>query len=279
MKNFLFFSVLFGVVSFAFAQDSKDLWSGSDYNKNSEEQRAAARQTLDTLALAGYEKVLDIGCGDGYLTSLIVNQVPEGSVTGIDLSPSMISFASEQFKKNSLSFRVLDARSLDYENQFDLVVSFTTLHWIPEQLVVLKGIERSLKSSGKMIVDIPSALPKQMIQAVEETMAKKEWAPFFYQFSPGWRFFTADEYQELLDESGLQASKILQVEVPHLFPTRSAFIGFLKQWFPYLRPLPEAKKGAFLEQVVHRYLELFSPDKEGRPRFVVNRLRIEATKL
>ncbi len=263
----------------AFAAEPKDGWNGADYNKNSEEQKAAAKKNLETMAFSGNEKILDIGCGDGYLTSLIRDQVPDGSVTGIDLSPSMIAFASDRFKKDHLSFRVLDARQLDYNGQFDLVTSFTTLHWIPDQLEVLQGIEMGLKSGGKMIADMPTALPKPMFQAVEEIMAKQEWSSYFFDFSPGWKFFTVQEYQELLDESGLEPTKIALVEVPHTFPTKGAFIGFLKQWFPYLSPLPNEKKGAFLEQVVNRYLELLPPDAQGRPQFIVNRMRVEASKL
>lgn len=271
MNKILVLSLLVSI--FAFGDDP---WNGADYNKNSEEQKAAAKKTLSTLSFSGDEEVLDIGCGDGFLTSLIAGQLPNGSVTGVDLSPSMITFAHDHYP--DVEFRVLDARLLDYENRFDLITSFTTLQWVPEQLTVLKGIERALHEGGKMIVDMPTALPKQMQQAVEEKMAAKEWSSYFQDFSPGWRFFTATEYEELLEETNLQPLKIVQVAVPHTFPSKQAFIGFLKQWFPYLRPLSEGQKLLFLDQVVDRYLELLPPTEPGKPCFIVNRLRVEAVK-
>lgn len=269
MKKFFLLVLLSSTVLFG-----DDLWNGVDYNLNSDEQKAAAKKTLSTLTLSGDEKVLDIGCGDGYLTSLIAEHVSDA--TGIDLSPSMIDFASDHYK--NAHFRVLNAIDLDYDSQFDLVTSFTTLHWIPDQLAVLKGIERALREGGKMIVDMPTSLPKPMLQAVQERMASQKWSAYFEDFSPGWRFFSAGEYEELLEEAHLQPSKIVQIPVPHIFPSKQAFMGFLKQWFPYLRPLPQDQKLVFLEEVVDRYLELMPPEKTGHPLFIVNRLRVEATK-
>lgn len=271
VKKILCLSLLISI--FAFGNDK---WNGADYNKHSEEQKAAAKRTLSTLNFSGDEKVLDIGCGDGYLTSLIAGQVLDA--VGIDLSPSMVAFAEGEFGGDHLQFRVLDARLLDYENQFDLITSFTTLHWVPEQLTVLRGIERALCEGGKMIIDMPTALPKPMHQAVVEKMALKQWSSYFEDFVPGWRFFSATEYEALLDQTNLQAEKILQIPVPFTFPSKQAFIGFLKQWFPYLTPLPEDLKLVFLEQVVDRYLELMPPAELGRPEFIVNRLHVEATK-
>ncbi len=269
MKKFLLLALLSSAVLF-----SEDLWNGVDYNLNSDEQKAAAQKTLSTLVFSGDEKVLDIGCGDGYLTSLIAEHVLDA--TGIDLSPSMVDFAADRY--HNAHFRVLNALELDYEGQFDLVTSFTTLHWIPDQLAVLKGIERALREGGKMIVDMPTALPKPMLQAVQEKMASQKWSSYFEDFSPGWRFFSATEYEELLSEAHLQPLKIVQVPVPHTFPSKQAFMGFLKQWFPYLRPLPQAQKLVFLEEVVDRYLELMPPETPDHPRFIVNRLRVEAVK-
>lgn len=270
MKKLILFALFTSAILCA-----KDLWNGVDYNQNSDEQKAAAKKTLSMLDLAGNEKVLDIGCGDGYLTSLIAEKVSEA--TGIDLSASMIAFAEEHYP--NARFRVLNALNLDYENQFDLVTSFTTLHWIPDQLQVLQGIERALREGGKLIVDMPTALPKPMMQAVQEKMGNSKWSRHFEDFSPGWRFFTAVEYEELLEAAHLQVCKIVQIPVPHTFESKKAFVGFLKQWFPYLRPLPEGLKLPFLEEVVDRYLELAPPEQPGHPRFVVNRLRVEATKI
>ena len=48
------------------------------------------RATLHALALRPGERVLDVGCGPGYLVAAMAEEVgPEGAVFGIDPSPSM----------------------------------------------------------------------------------------------------------------------------------------------------------------------------------------------
>src|SRR5690349_7214088 len=45
---------------------------------------------LDRMRLAPDDNVLDLGCGAGWLARLIVQQVPEGRVVGVDISDEMI---------------------------------------------------------------------------------------------------------------------------------------------------------------------------------------------
>ena len=68
-------------------------WDGAGYAHISGLQRAMATASLESVAVAGTERVLDVGCGDGYVTRLIASRVPDGSVLGMDPSPRMIEAA------------------------------------------------------------------------------------------------------------------------------------------------------------------------------------------
>lgn len=274
MNKFVFIFFFFSAIL------SAHEWTGSEYHKNSFEQRGAGQRLMGGFSLKGDEAILDLGCGDGFLTSLLAEKVPQGSVTGIDLSPSMVDFASRNFASNHLAFRVLDATKLDYEDRFDLVTSFTALHWIPDQLSVLLGIYRSLKPGGKMIVEMPNRLPLPLEKSVERVVDQDEWRDYFIDFDY-WvdhKYFQVSEYEDLVAESGLKLVRIDQFTETNAFPSRKAFAGFLKQWFPYLRVLPENKKEVFLNEVLEGYFEYLPPDEEGHPLFLVSRLRVQAVR-
>src|SRR5436190_13777 len=122
-------------------------WHASDYNRQSTLQQTMAEEQLRQLKLAGDERVLDVGCGDGKITAEIATRVPRGSVLGVDPSHDMIAFASSRFATKdhaSLRFEVADARRMPYRNEFDLLVSFNALHWVPEQEAALASIRAAL---------------------------------------------------------------------------------------------------------------------------------------
>ncbi len=111
-------------------------WNADEYTRRSGLQMAMAKEVLALLDLEGSERVLDVGCGDGKTTAEIAARVPRGTVVGVDPSRGMIDFASSHFGPANfpnLRFEVGDARRLHFRQEFELVVSFNALHWVPQQ--------------------------------------------------------------------------------------------------------------------------------------------------
>jgi len=107
---------------------------------NSGVQQKWARELIVKLDLKGNEAILDIGCGDGKITAEIAERLPDGYITGVDKSRDMIETARESFPKkkyNNLDFKKCDAEKLEFTEEFDIVFSNATLHWIKEHIPVL----------------------------------------------------------------------------------------------------------------------------------------------
>ena len=118
-------------------------WNASEYDRLSALQATMAEEALSLLKLQGNERILDIGCGNGKTTAAIAARVPQGSVTGVDASAEMIAFATDALEPGALQsanlqFQVADARHLPFHHEFDLIVSFNALHWIPDQALPLQ---------------------------------------------------------------------------------------------------------------------------------------------
>jgi trans-aconitate 2-methyltransferase len=106
-------------------------WDPSDYEKSSSAQYRWAMDLVSQLDLNGDERVLDMGCGDGKITARLASRVPKGKVLGIDLSRDMVDFAGGRYPRktySNLAFQWGDANKLDFNEEFDLVVSFACLH-------------------------------------------------------------------------------------------------------------------------------------------------------
>ncbi len=260
---------------------SHDHWKAEEYYQNSSSQKNAAADLMEFVKIKDYGKILDVGCGDGKITAEIAAKIPHGQVTGVDISPAMISFAKSSFtKKNypNLQFFLKDAQSLDYENEFDIVFSFTTLQWIQNHNAFLQGAHKSLKPKGTLAVTMPMGLPHTLEQAVTEISSSPEWSPYFCNFSTGWNFVDDIQYRKLLGSNRFIPIRLAVVPQRDIFPSREIFEKFISQWFPYLRPLPQNLKDVFLTQVVDRFLELESSFPNGEVHFKIRRLEVIALK-
>ena len=102
-------------------------------------------------------KVLDIGTGSGTLAIGLCKEIPNISVTGLDISNLILTFAQENVEKNNLSSRVTfiegNAEDMPFEdNTFDLIVSSNTLHLIENPLKMFNEMGRVLKDEGKFFI-------------------------------------------------------------------------------------------------------------------------------
>lgn len=121
-------------------------------------ERKFTNRALKLLAARPGEHILEIGCGTGHsLASLAQNVGKTGKVTGIDISPGMISVARHRLKSHELAGQVVlnrgDAVNLPYSNDhFDAIfLSFTLeLFDSPEIPLVLNECWRVLKLDGRI---------------------------------------------------------------------------------------------------------------------------------
>lgn len=257
----------------------EDPWRGDDYAKNSESQKSSAEDFMKKTGFSGSESVLDVGCGDGKITAAMAKALVRGAVLGVDISPSMIQTAQKTFsQEKNLSFEVTDAAAVNFTEKFDLITSFTVMQWVLDQRGALHRFEKALRPGGKLWIQMPTGLPSAMEEALQLTLSDKKWAPYFIHFAAPWKFYSADEYRTLLIDAHLTPLRLDVATKHEHFPSRAAFQGFLRQWFPYLRPLPEDQKDAFLTALLDRYFTILPVDNEGRASFIVDRLEIEATK-
>ena len=111
------------------------------------------------------ERVLDLGCGagtDSLVASLMVG--PEGSVTGIDMTPEMLAKAragAEALGATNVEFVEGEAEGLPFEDaSFDVVISNGAIDLIPDKDAVFGEIHRVLVRGGRIqIADVTIQQP------------------------------------------------------------------------------------------------------------------------
>jgi ubiquinone/menaquinone biosynthesis C-methylase UbiE len=115
-----------------------------------------AGQTAETAltATAAPGRVLDVGCGSGYLLRLLASRCPGAAeLAGVDAAPGMIKVAAASATDERLRFSVGAAEHLPFrDGSFDLVVSVTSFdHWSDQQ-AGLAECHRVLVPGGHLVL-------------------------------------------------------------------------------------------------------------------------------
>lgn len=106
-------------------------------------------------ALSTGERVLDLGSGAG-MDSLVAAQMvgPQGSVTGIDMTPGMLDRArraASEMGTTNVSFVEGEAEHLPFDDSsFDVVISNGVIDLIPDKDAVFSELHRVLKPGGRI---------------------------------------------------------------------------------------------------------------------------------
>lgn len=112
------------------------------------------------------DKILEIGCGRGFLTKRIQEVSP--NTYGVDINPESIAKAVA----NNIS--VMDAENLEFEDgSFDKIYSSHTIEHVPDPVKMLREIERVLRPGGKVLLIYPAEPIRGLFSLIPAIMAFK----------------------------------------------------------------------------------------------------------
>ncbi len=233
-------------------------WAAADYERISSLQRAMAEEVLALLDMDGAQRILDVGCGNGKITAEIAARVPQATVLGVDPSHEMIEFASSHYDGAAypnLSFAIADARSLPYREEFDVVLSFNALHWVPQQEEALQSICATMKPRGRAQLRMVCKGERHSLEHVlEKTCLSERWSPYFNQFHKPYVHLTPEHYCDLAMRKGMEVVHVQSEDKSWDFQTRSAFEAFGSVTFvEWTRLLPAHEEPNFVGDVLDRY--------------------------
>ncbi len=262
---------------------TKNIWIAADFAANSIVQQTWARELIARLKLRGDERILDVGCGDGKVTAEIARALQRGSATGVDASPQMIKFAQKAFpskKSPNLEFRVMDARRIKFDRQFDLVFSNAALHWVDDHQAILRGMASVLKSGGRLIVSCGGKGNAQdVFVALRPEMRLKRWCGYFRRMPKPYFFYAPGDYEKWLPKFGFKINTLKLAPKDATYAGTDGFAAWLRTtWLPYVQRVPENLREEFIAAVTSRYVAKHPPDAENKIHVRMVRLEIDAVK-
>jgi SAM-dependent methyltransferase len=124
-------------------------WDPQAYERNGAFVHGLAGGVLEWLNAQPGEYILDLGCGDGQLTTRLIGT--GAHVLGVDASPEMVTAARER----GIEAEQAPAESLPFRDAtFDAVFSNAALHWVRGQDAMLAQVHRVLKPGGRFVAEM-----------------------------------------------------------------------------------------------------------------------------
>lgn len=258
-------------------------WNPEDYAKNSDVQLKWAQELRQNLNLQGNESVLDVGCGDGKITADFATTLTSGRVMGVDSSPEMIAYATRTYPSkqySNLSFACVDARSLDFDQEFDLCFSNAVLHWVDNHPAFLRGAHQSLRGGGRLVISCGGkGGAAEVLQVFSELVVCESWQPYFGGFRNPYFFYGDQDYLPWLEEVGFAVKRLELVTKDMTHRGKDDLASWIRTtWMPFTQCVPESERDNFISQFVETYVERIPLDQNGLVHIRMVRLEVNALK-
>lgn len=250
-------------------------WDAHCYSKNSTPQYQAGLKFISSYKFKGNEKVLSIGCGPGAIEAVIVDLVPQGQVTGIDSSSSMIAEANAKHDKANLKFFLMDAQEISFPQKFDLIISTFCLHWVTNKALAFRKIAEHLAENGAVLLIM--SLPNLGTAAIREKLIHQtEWREYFKDYDDPRKALFDTAYEKYAKSANLANIHYETIIITERFSNVEALGSFLKNIMALERLPTDALRDRFIKQLVNKYCEKHPVAEDGSCEITYNYVQLRA---
>jgi len=159
------------------------------YDKKAVIQKKLAKKLLEEFNLKNIleslpkkPKILELGCGTGILTELLVKLKLSLDITAVDIAPKMLACAKKKPSLKEINFLNCDAENLPkffFKNkEYDLIISNATFQWFKKPFATIQKLTKLLKPNGNLIFSTFGNLTfKELITTFKEVEKKMQLRP------------------------------------------------------------------------------------------------------
>jgi ubiquinone/menaquinone biosynthesis C-methylase UbiE len=184
--------------------------------------RLAGRDFLGWLAQPKGLHWLDVGCGNGAFTEVLIAQAQPAAVDAVDPSEGQLAYARTRPGASLAKFRQADAQALPFaDKSFDAAIMALVISFVPDPLKAVREMARVVHPGGMVATymwDIPGGgLPNRPLHGAMQALGLPS------PFPPGAEASRQDRMQALWQQAGLQSVETRVIRIPVTFSSFDDF--------------------------------------------------------
>jgi trans-aconitate 2-methyltransferase len=254
-----------------------DDWSARQYLKFEDERTRPPRDLLAQVPLQRPRLVVDLGCGPGNSTELLVERFPDSEVVGLDSSPDMLRKARERLPH--CRFIEADIATWTPAPGTDLLFANAAFQWLPDHPHVLLRLLEALPAGGVLAVQMPDNTQEPANALQRDVAAHGPWANDLAKAVPRADMLAPEAYYDLLKPACARLD-IWHSVYNHVLASPQAIV----EWFkgsslqPYLSLLDAFGREQFLAAYTDKIVAAYKPRVDGKVLLKFPRLFIVAVR-
>ena len=253
-------------------------WNARQYLKFEDERTRPPRDLLAQVPLQRPRLAVDLGCGPGNSTELLIERFPQSKVIGLDSSPDMLRKARERLP--NIKFIEGDIATWTPEERIDLLFANAALQWVPDHQRVMRALLESLPKGGVLAAQLPDNTAEPALVAQRKVAASGPWAADPRVKAAARDALPSPEtYYDVLKPVCTQID-IWHSVYNHVMATPQAIV----EWFkgsslqPYLSLLDAGMREQFLAAYTDKVVGAYKPRVDGKVLLKFPRLFIVAAR-
>ncbi|WP_207538442.1 trans-aconitate 2-methyltransferase [Sabulicella rubraurantiaca] len=253
-------------------------WSAAQYTQFEDERTRPVRDLLAQLPERRVAAVMDLGCGPGNSTELLLARYPGAAVSGLDSSADMLAAARKRLPE--VEFVLGDIAVWRGPELYDVILANASLHWVPDHATLMPALMQRLAPNGVLAVQMPDNYDEPAHHLIRKVAAEGKWAAKLAAVGasreprrqPSWYF-------NMLRQLGARADVWVTIYHHPLAGGASAIV----EWFkgsglrPFLDRLDDEERVEFLDRYVAEVAQAYPALADGTVLLPFPRLFFVAT--
>ena len=257
-------------------------WNPALYMRFASERTRPAAELMARIPFidAQVQHVVDLGCGPGNSTQLLLSRFSEAQVLGIDNSQSMLAAASENVPQAKFLEADIAQWQPDVRAQSpQLIFANAALHWVPDHEALIPRLFSLLAAGGVLAIQVPDNDEEASHVIMREVAELSQFAQERTKSTaPRSKILLPREYYDLLASVGAQSIDIWHTVYQHRMESPAAIVEWLRSTGlrTYVESLPARLQTAYLAEYEKRVDQAYPPLADGSRLLAFPRLFIVA---